>query len=155
MKFYKTSVLLTISGLLLLIFQSCGLEGDGAYTKDGTPLPDNLSKIYIEATTTEVREDDTTISITIYNRTASDIKGWTLSFDAVFSVLDIWNAILSNSTGGSLVITNEPWTDDIPAGGSLAFSLRCPGVLGSDSIQNCIVNDIPADIIIDGTVHQD
>ncbi len=142
MKYLKKWVILLFIALLPL-FTACSLNGDGALTKD----PKDLGDIYIEVISEEVREDDSTISISVYNKTTTDIKGWTLSADVTFTVLDIWNAIVS-SDQDRLTITNETWTDDIPAGGSVTFGLVCSGKLSSGSIFNCTVNNIPAGVVI-------
>jgi len=75
-----------------------------------------------------------TASFTVKNGGSSAINGWSvgLRFAGVISVVNSWNATISNS-GGSYTATNASYNANIAPGQSVSFGFQGSGSPGSIS----------------------
>lgn len=60
-------------------------------------------------------------SITIENTGESTIENWSLKFPFQDNISNIWNASIDKKQGGTYIIKNAGWNQDIPAFGSVDF----------------------------------
>ncbi|WP_246108186.1 cellulose binding domain-containing protein [Saccharothrix saharensis] len=82
------------------------------------------------------------VAIVIDNRTASAVRGWTLTYShtGYQTLVQGWNGVWSQS-GGKITVTDAGWNATIPAGGGVytgARFHRYPG--GSDGPAGFVVN---------------
>ena len=52
------------------------------------------------------------------------LHGWTLEFDASFTITDIWGAEIVSHVGNHYVVKNESWDAAIAAGQSVKFGFN-------------------------------
>jgi hypothetical protein len=76
--------------------------------------------------------------VTIHNTGTTAINGWTLEFDAPFTITQYWNATLASSTanvggGYHYTFTNTPnlFNSNIPAGGTATFGFNTQYATGT------------------------
>lgn len=62
--------------------------------------------------------------ITITNRQATVMNGWTLEFDFDRNITGIWNANIASHVGNHYVIKAKSWNSMIPPGGSVTFGFQ-------------------------------
>lgn len=60
-------------------------------------------------------------TITIKNTGSEIIDNWTLKFDSMHEITNIWNATIKESSGLSYIIENSGWNQDIAVSGSVTF----------------------------------
>lgn len=60
-------------------------------------------------------------SITIENTGESAIENWSLKFPFQDNISNIWNASIDKKQGGTYIIKNAGWNQDIPVSGSVDF----------------------------------
>lgn len=82
--------------------------------------------------------------VTIRNTSTTAIKGWQLRF--VFpgdqKADSAWNAVLSQD-GSTVQATNTPWTENIPAGGSVNFGLNGSSPTANGVPGTFVLNGVP------------
>ncbi len=52
------------------------------------------------------------------------LKGWTVEFDAAFTITNIWNAVIVSHVGNHYVIQNAAWNGTLGAGKQAAFGFQ-------------------------------
>lgn len=62
--------------------------------------------------------------MTIKNGGNSSVNGWTLEFDAPFTITEIWNAQIVSRQGNHYVIRDAGWNGSIPANGNVSFGFN-------------------------------
>ncbi|MGE9293336.1 MAG: cellulose binding domain-containing protein, partial [Puniceicoccales bacterium] len=72
-----------------------------------------------------------TANATFTNTTGSALSGWSLTFDAPFTISSIWNAQILSQENGTVVIGNASWNGDVGAGGSVQFGFSGSGSVAS------------------------
>ncbi|QTL02897.1 cellulase family glycosylhydrolase [Aquabacter sp. L1I39] len=55
---------------------------------------------------------------------AGGLKGWTVEFDAAFTITNIWNAVIVSHVGNHYVIKNASWNGTVGAGKQAAFGFQ-------------------------------
>lgn len=83
--------------------------------------------------------------VTIRNNGAVSISGWTLrfAFPAAQTINSVWNAKATQS-GRQVTVTNESWTSNIAAGGTVSFGLNGSSVQGTNGVpETFTLNAIP------------
>ncbi len=65
--------------------------------------------------------------VTVSNPGTTAINGWTLVFDLNRTITSSWSAIQKSKSGSTYTFTNESWTGNIPAGGSVSFGIQVDG----------------------------
>lgn len=83
-------------------------------------------------------------NLSIANNGTSNLNGWTLEFDAPFSITEIWNAEIVRREGSHYVIRNLSWNSTIPPKGSVSFGFN--GSKSSGTVAqptNYILNGAP------------
>jgi mannan endo-1,4-beta-mannosidase len=73
--------------------------------------------------------------VTIRNNGAAAINGWTLgfAFPAGQTINSVWNARATQS-GRQVTVTDESWTANIPAGGTVSFGLNGSSTQGTNGV---------------------
>ncbi|MDE1569445.1 Calx-beta domain-containing protein [Aquabacter sp. P-9] len=62
------------------------------------------------------------------------LKGWTVEFDAAFTITNIWNAVIVSHVGNHYVIKNASWNGTLGAGKQAAFGFQAnSGAAGHDA----------------------
>lgn len=59
--------------------------------------------------------------------TLSSLDGWTVSFDAPFELVNVWNARIISHIGTRYVLGNLDYNGLVPAGGSTSFGFQAAG----------------------------
>lgn len=65
-----------------------------------------------------------TADVAIANPASSAVNGWTLEFDAPFTITNIWNAEIVSKQGNHYVIRNLSWNGSIPPSGMVSFGFN-------------------------------
>jgi Cellulose binding domain len=84
-----------------------------------------------------------TTDVTIQNSGSSTMIGWTVAFDAPFTITDVWNAQLVSHSGNHYVFQNIPglFNTRIKAGGTATFGFNAVFDAGtSRTLQNVVLN---------------
>ena len=64
----------------------------------------------------------------------SALTGWTVEFDAAFTITNIWNAVIVSHVGNHYVIKNASWNGSLAAGKQAAFGFQATsGAAGHDA----------------------
>ena len=58
---------------------------------------------------------------------ATALNGWTASFEADFTISNIWNAVIVSHVGDRYVIRNKSYNGNVPAGGETSFGFQAAG----------------------------
>lgn len=82
--------------------------------------------------------------VTVHNRGSERVKGWRLefSFPGNQTLDSIWNA-KGTQSGSRMTVTNESWTETIPAGGSVSFGLSGSSSGGNGAPRTFSLNGQP------------
>lgn len=82
--------------------------------------------------------------VTVRNTGTTDVKGWQLvfSFPGGQRLNSVWNA-KAVQQGGEVRVSNESWTETIPAGATVSFGLNGSSTTGT--------NGVPAGFSLNGT----
>lgn len=72
--------------------------------------------------------------ITINNTSNEQIEAWTLTFDANYDIIDVWNAKLLSENEHSYEIANQLWTTPINPGESASFGFTADKSATVDAI---------------------
>ncbi|MDP0495180.1 MAG: glycosyl hydrolase family 18 protein [Verrucomicrobiota bacterium JB024] len=72
-----------------------------------------------------------TANASFTNTTGSALSGWSLTFDAPFTISSIWNAQILSHDGSTYVIGNASWNGAVAAGGSVEFGFSGAGTASS------------------------
>ena len=65
---------------------------------------------------------------------AAAVHGWTIEFDAGYTITNIWNAEIVSHVGNHYVVRSESWNSTIAPGASVTFGFQAAGLLGSPLI---------------------
>lgn len=65
-----------------------------------------------------------TAQVTLRNKGASAVTGWTIRFDLSAPISSFWNAKGGQRQGDTYTFSNESWNGVIPAGGSVSFGIQ-------------------------------
>jgi chitinase len=71
--------------------------------------------------------------VTIKNTTNKAWTGWTLEWDAAFSLVNIWSVTLSSIVNGHFVIKPADWTRSVAPGASITFGFEARGAAATPS----------------------
>ena len=72
---------------------------------------------------------------------AAAVRGWTIEFDAGYTITNIWNAEIVSHVGTHYVIRNASYNGDIPAGGTVTFGFQAaPGSTGGTTTSGLTLN---------------
>ena len=82
-------------------------------------------------------------SITIYNDSGSHLHCWNASFDAPFTLVNAWDAILVDQSEGRVFVMHETYNKMVDDNDSVTFGFEASGQPGQPS--NVYVNNSPAD----------
>jgi chitinase len=80
------------------------------------------------------------------------LSGWTLSFDAGFSIADIWGAEIVAHADGRTLVRGAAWNAVAPAGGSLGFGFRAENAAGAGNPVNLVLGGTGAVVLPPPTV---
>lgn len=103
----------------LQVFTSTGLYGQGSYL---------TAPVTVTFTQTNGWASGSNGEATIRNVTATPINGWTLEFELVAEITNIWNATIVSRVGNRYVIRSAAWNPQIAAGGQVSFGFEVTGV---------------------------
>lgn len=59
----------------------------------------------------------------------SPLTGWTVEFDASFTITNIWNAVIKSHVGTHYVIENAPYNANVSAGAETSFGFQANGTV--------------------------
>lgn len=59
----------------------------------------------------------------------SPLTGWTVEFDASFTITNIWNAVIKSHVGTHYVIENAPYNANVAAGAETSFGFQASGTV--------------------------
>jgi aryl-phospho-beta-D-glucosidase BglC (GH1 family)/cellulase/cellobiase CelA1 len=82
-----------------------------------------------------------TASMTVEAGTAA-LNGWTVEFDAAFSITNIWNAEIVSHVGNHYVVRGVSWNSLVAAGGEVAFGFQASGPTAATGFK---INGVAAD----------
>ncbi len=84
--------------------------------------------------------------IILTNTSDAPIEAWTLSFDSNFTIINLWNAEITESSNGHYAVSSELWTNPIPSGGSVSI-----GFIGekASEIDSSISNFSLISVVVD------
>ncbi len=68
------------------------------------------------------------------------INGWTLVFDLNRTITSSWSAVQKSKSGSTYTFTNESWTGNIPACGSVSFGIQVDGTAKDALLTNAKLN---------------
>ncbi len=83
----------------------------------------------------------------------SGTQGWTVTFDAPFSLVNVWNARVVSQVGNRYTLSNLDYNGNIIAGGSTSFGFQAAGA--SAQLTNLAVSGGGAGGILPGITIQD
>lgn len=84
-----------------------------------------------------------TASVAITNLGGAAIDGWTLDFAAPFSISNLWNGRVTESSGGRFTVVDAGWNETIQPGQTVSFGYQA-GPLGEGPTEYAL-NGIPLD----------
>ena len=103
---------------------------DDTATPTPTPTPTPTSGVSVTYTQTSGWGTGFNGDIKIKNTGTAAINGWTIEFDLVASIVNIWNAVIVSHVGTHYVIKNADWNATIAAGAEISFGFQAAGVAG-------------------------
>ncbi|SHO67271.1 chitinase [Pseudoxanthobacter soli DSM 19599] len=71
------------------------------------------------------------------------MNGWTVAFDASFTITNIWNAVIVSHVGNHYVIGNAAWNGSVAASGSTSFGFQATPGSGGTAAAGFLVNGAP------------
>ena len=71
---------------------------------------------------------------------ADGLHGWTVEFDAGFTITDIWGADIVSHVGSHYVIRSVDWTADIAAGAETSFGFQATTGSGGTTTSGLVLN---------------
>ncbi|MFG1464289.1 Calx-beta domain-containing protein [Xanthobacter sp. DSM 24535] len=74
---------------------------------------------------------------------SSALNGWTVEFDAGFTITNIWNAEIVSHVGTHYVVRNAAWNGAVGAGQETAFGFQATSGAGGTSASGFLVNGAP------------
>lgn len=80
-------------------------------------------------------------SITVYNKGASAINGWTLQLASDAEIQSLWNGSMTRRDK-TYSIASEGYTSLIPAGSAILLGYTAAGILSSAGIRDCKFNGV-------------
>jgi aryl-phospho-beta-D-glucosidase BglC (GH1 family) len=81
-------------------------------------------------------------NVTVTNAGSLPVNGWTLAFDAPFTISSIWGATIVSHVGTHYVIQAADWDSLLAPGGSISFGFQAaPG--GNQTVSNVLFNGQP------------
>ena len=69
---------------------------------------------------------------------AAPLDGWTVSFEAAFEIVDIWNARILSHEDGRYVLANMDYNAGVPAGGTTGFGFQAAG--GDSAVSGLVLD---------------
>ena len=70
----------------------------------------------------------------------SALHGWTVAFDAGFTITNIWNATIVSHVGTHYVVRNATWNADVASGKTASFGFQAASGSGGTTATGFVVN---------------
>lgn len=75
---------------------------------------------------------------------ASALNGWTVEFDASFTITNLWNAEIVSHVGNHYVVRNAAWNGAVGANQGVSFGFQATPGSGGTSATGFTVNGVPS-----------